>query len=319
MLARGLREVVCAGLLTAAAVNAAAEDVGPVRALERNGSVIAWPRWSPDGSQIGFWANTSDGPRIFTADPDGSRMTPVTDRTEVVGLPGWSPDGSAIAYMVWSADGQRLHTQELASGARGSLAALPNVSGSPAWSPDGKVIAIASAEAKYPGIFLIALDGTGLRRLPSPSGRLWSPTWSPDGSSVLVCAQDDDDAHMWRIAADGFEVEGMVRLEGNRGLNTSWSPDHEWIVYVRPSPDSQPGMGASSLYAVSVDGRRSIRVTGNGESIDDYPSWSPSGREIVFVRRQGTWRATRWPPFTAIDVSAVFPDVVEAAERQAQH
>ena len=123
---------------------------------------------------------------------------------------------------------------------------------------------------------------------------------------------------MWRTEADGSGLKKLLRLEGNTGIHTAWSPDGAWIVYARPSLDGPSGLGGSSLYAASADGRRILRVTGGGSVGDEYPSWSPNGREIAFVRRPLSWHTPQPPRMSVIDVSELFPDVVEAARRQAE-
>jgi Tol biopolymer transport system component len=73
----------------------------------------AGPAWSPDGSQLAFWAvvldedadpsNATLGPggdfpaQIFVINADGSRMRQIT-HTGDNRWPTWSPDGSRIAF-----------------------------------------------------------------------------------------------------------------------------------------------------------------------------------------------------------------------------
>ena len=59
------------------------------------------PRWSPDGSQIVFYANTSGQYEVWTVNADGTRPTRHTDLGEDTPLStAWSSDGSQISYYV---------------------------------------------------------------------------------------------------------------------------------------------------------------------------------------------------------------------------
>lgn len=117
--------------------------------------------------------------------------------------------------------------------------------------------------------------------------------------------------------ADGCGLEEVIRLEGNSGVDTAWSPDGQWVVYSRSAPAKPGHLRSSGLYAANLYGERVIRVTDHLSALDDHPSWSPDGREIAFHRDPVSWRAT-WPPpqIAVIDVSELFPDVVEAVARR---
>jgi Tol biopolymer transport system component len=44
--------------------------------------------------------------------------------------------------------------------------------------------------------------------------------------------------------------------------------------------------GASGIYVAASDGTGQVRLTERG---DTWPTWSPDGRKIAFVRRDDVW------------------------------
>src|SRR5205085_5224853 len=71
-----------------------------VRKLTNNGNgpmpVINWnPSWSSDG-RIAFASNQTGQFQIYTINPDGSNLQPIT--TYGGDWPSWSPDSSKIAF-----------------------------------------------------------------------------------------------------------------------------------------------------------------------------------------------------------------------------
>ncbi len=116
----------------------------------------AWdliPRWSPDGSKIGFLSHRDGNDEIYVMDADGSNPTNLTNNPAGDG-PGevlfpqavaWSPDGSKIAFVtpiaVWSPDGKtgvgthKLYIADADGSNPPNLTESPANDFSPAWSP----------------------------------------------------------------------------------------------------------------------------------------------------------------------------------------
>ncbi|MCU0508942.1 MAG: hypothetical protein MUC34_11190 [Anaerolineae bacterium] len=113
------------------------------------------------------------------------------------------------------------------------------------------------------------------------------------------------------LARDGFRAVGVAedanripqvyvrdsRREGERIWLTSgaansydavWSPVSDRIAYV--SEES----GNPEIYTVNADGTDLRRLTTNDTAVDRHPSWSPDGREILFVSGRIDGRLQLW-------------------------
>ena len=74
-------------------------DGSDERCLTRHGQPVAYPEWSPDGSQIAFHKHQSDAVwSIYVMDADGSHERRLTHTATQDAAPVWSPDGSQIAF-----------------------------------------------------------------------------------------------------------------------------------------------------------------------------------------------------------------------------
>ena len=85
------------------------------------------------------------------------------------------------------------------------------------------------------------------------------------------------------MSADGT---GRQRLLRNRGNFPSWSPEGRKIFFLRAGGRGRGGPAVIYVYVMNADGsvpRRLIRMAGVNNS---FPSWSPDGRKIVFVRER---------------------------------
>ncbi|MBM4162655.1 MAG: hypothetical protein FJ217_16350 [Ignavibacteria bacterium] len=137
------------------------------------------------------------------------------------------------------------------------------------WSPDGRTIAFTSAIQGAMGIYLIDTSGTNTRRLLEGEGV--GIAWSPDSRWLCFSRVSS----LYRIKGDG---DSLIRLNTYVGsIRPSWSPDGKRIAFVQTDPMDIRGIWLYDLHAETAS---QFITYGN------YPSWHPSGDEIVIVDAQ---------------------------------
>jgi serine/threonine protein kinase len=155
-----------------------------------------------------------------------------------------------------------------------------------AFSPAGNVVAYASDRGGSFEIYVRSLDSSARElKLTSNGNQNLFPTFSPDGQQVAFSAFREPG--IYRVSALG----GSARRLTDFGAQPSWSPDGKWIVFrseAVPShfPYDYYWPAESNLWLVPADGGEPRQITDHNHpksSGQNFPSWSPDGREIRFV------------------------------------
>lgn len=150
-------------------------DGSGLRHLTNDSAKDRRPHWSPDGSQIAFYANRGGAFSLWTINPDGSGLRQRVSRAEALIAPVWSPDGS------------RLIATQLAARRNFIFALRDDVVSEPietlprhpdpaqafraySWSPDGRMIAgdVAGGE-----IWIYSFDTKTYSRIADGAVPVW--------------------------------------------------------------------------------------------------------------------------------------------------
>jgi TolB protein len=149
-------------------------------------------------------------------------------------------------------------------------------------------------------LYTVRPDGTDLRGLTRP-GRNEDidsqPDWSPDGTKVLFRrftnpGKRSERTDLYVVNRNGRGLRNLTSGCTRPCLGSEegeWSPDAREIAFTRaigPIPENGPPP-IVGLFVMNADGsnvRQITQLTPNSGTEDHNPSWSPDGRQIVFMR-----------------------------------
>jgi dipeptidyl aminopeptidase/acylaminoacyl peptidase len=195
----------------------------------------------------------------------------------------------------------------------------------PQLSPDGRWIAYVvntssrERDADESDIWIVSWDGGTPRRLTFTTASEHSPRWSPDGRQLAFLSDRDEastpaaeNEQIWVMDLAGGEAQQRTHFEGAIG-SYAWSPEGlRWAVSATlPAPPPQPtpaadkpapividrlqfkrdvdgylGAETAQLYLIdAASGAATALTRGPTEALQ--PNWSPDGREIVYLTKQG--------------------------------
>jgi len=253
--------------------------------------------WTKDGS-IGF-PTAFRTQHIFTANPDGSGETQLTQFPCGNYKPRWSPDGEKIAFRsdyLRSLNTFRLWAV-LSKGGDPKLV-LDRRMGTFIWSPDGeKIIFIQRKAPNYSILMTVPAEGGDPEEMSTLDGEIGSLHLSPDGRSIVFTYSISPSKYansteyikkrlsgISTIPVDGGEPKTLIAAD-KEGLWYSccrWSPDGRKIAFILFDYEQYKKEGMYSIWTMDVDGREPKLITKGGEYI---LCWSPDGKEIIYENR----------------------------------
>ncbi|MEO8377340.1 MAG: hypothetical protein ABI579_06690 [Candidatus Sumerlaeota bacterium] len=214
----------------------------------KNGEFLA-PKWSPDGLQM---LATRPGYRgLFVVDAQTGDSRQIADG----GAYGakWTPDGKI-----------EMRDDD------GNIKTL---------NPDGTVDSVGAdpknqqAYAENDTVFVKAQDGRAVP-ITSSDDKYFNPVVSPDGKTVVYQGLTSG---LYMASADGTGQPTYI----GRGNNAVWSPDSSGIIFDVTTDDGHL-LTSGDLYFVDANATERTNITPDTASIDEMPSVSADGREVVY-------------------------------------
>jgi dipeptidyl aminopeptidase/acylaminoacyl peptidase len=196
-----------------------------------------------------------------------------------------SPDGKWVAYTVSSVDvaADKSDTDVWMVSWDGKqqlrLTSSPESENAPRWSPDGRYLSFLSGrpgKSRGTQVWLLDRSGGEAQQFTDVKGRISSYDWSPDGKRLLLVMADRDPGESDDPAAAG---RGGANAPAPKPIVVNrYKFKQDVVGYLTQRPPR--------LYLYDMATKKAEALT--SETVEaGSPSWSPDGRWIAFMGREG--------------------------------
>jgi TolB protein len=239
-------------------------------------------------TKIYFVSSRTGTKEIWMMDYDGQNQHQVTHLGSISLSPRISPDGSRIAFASLDRSGWsvRMYSQDL-----GRLVSFPGGTAggsnqSPAWSADGTKIAFSSSRSGDPEIWVADASGGNLHKLTAFRGPDVGPTWNPRTNSQIAWVSGRTGLpQIYIMDQDGANIQRMT--DGGYAISPSWSSNGQFLTFSWNRKYGPGAPGGQDIYVMDIASKRWLQLT-HDAGTNDFPSWAPDGRHIVFERAVGS-------------------------------
>jgi dipeptidyl aminopeptidase/acylaminoacyl peptidase/tetratricopeptide (TPR) repeat protein len=221
------------------------------------------PRWSPEGTGLGFLSSRGEQTQIYFIPSDGGEAYALTEGKRSIHSFEWSPDGKQIAF----------------------TASDPKTDAEEKKEKDKDDAHVADKDDKRTKLWLFDMDSRKTREIVSAPWDVSEFSWAPSGDHVIISAtdhpeSDEDTNRIFSVnAADGK----MTELFAPRGPfgDMKVSPDGKWIAYHGARVD---GPHAPDLYLLPIAGGTPRNLTAQGIDLPVGPFvWRPDNDLVALV------------------------------------
>ncbi len=198
-----------------------------------------------------------------------------------------SPDQRHLAYTSYREGAPSIYVRDLKNDKDERLTLRTGFALPGAWSPDGRYLALSKSEGGNSDIFLYDLKRRHMRRLTLHNGIDVSPSFAPDNKRLVFTSSRNGTSQIYLTDVNGRPPKRLTS-EGQYNAAPVWAPQGDWIAFIGRSLEQ-----TLELYVIRSDGTGLRRVTINGSTIEDAPTWSPDGQTILYTRVRNGIRERR--------------------------
>jgi TolB protein len=236
-------------------------------------------------TKIYFVSSRSGSKEIWAMDYDGQNQHQVTHLGTISLSPRIAPDNTRIAFASLDRAGWaiRMFSLELNRLVNFPTGTAGGSNQSPAWSSDGTKIAFSSSRSGDPEIWVADANGGNLHKLTNYPGPDVAPTWNPRTNTQLawVSAHSTKLPQIYTMDQDGASVQRLT--DGGYAISPSWSSNGQFLTFSWNRKYGPGAPGGQDIYVMDIVSKQWLQLTHDAGS-NDFPSWAPDGRHIVFER-----------------------------------
>jgi TolB protein len=231
-------------------------------------------------TQIYFVSDRTGHKEIWAMDYDGSNQHQITHLGSISLAPRISPDGSRVAFSSLTKTGWEITMFSIELNRAVSFPHMGGTNLSPAWSGDGTKLAFSSSRGGEPEIYVSDASGGNPHRMTTAKGPDVSPVWNRKTNAQIAFVSGRTGLpQIYTMEADGTNQQRMT--DQGYAVSPNWAPNGQFLsfAWVRKYGPGDPG--ALDLYLMDIASKQWVQLTHDGGR-NDFPSWSPDGRHIVF-------------------------------------
>ena len=162
-------------------------------ATVESATILADPRWAPDGARFTFMATAPEGATIMLGNASGGRIAPLDLGAGSTSGAVWSPDGEWVVFrrlLLTASESQAVRIRPGSTTPPEVLATYDELEPGSirfpiAWSPSGEFILASTGRFDRSDLYLMSPDFQTERRLSSRQFERVPVTFSADGRQVL--------------------------------------------------------------------------------------------------------------------------------------
>jgi len=241
------------------------------------------PCVSPRSGRMVFSSSRSGSRNLWTADPDGSNLRPLTSDAAIEERPSFSPDARQVAFVSDRGGEHGIWVVNSDGGTPRRLASTP-VLDTLTWSPDGQQIAYAVPAGKAPELSIVSVNDGSVHKLLTPNGA-HSPSWSPR-ADVIGYLEPRGPGRTYLKFVDSRGQALYSTLPDGPALTNgflAWAPDGRRLAAV-----GVPGSANASIWTVEPDSSQPFRkvIELPGEVRPRGVTWTSDGSSLIFGRQE---------------------------------